>query len=794
MRICIFIFLFYSSLPLLAQRAILTGVVTSRDNVPIEGVNIRINENVGTGTDQKGWFRLGINNEHIQIEFLHINYKPKTLSLALAEGETRHINVVLEEKIETLKHVEILGESDIREMSQPSFIRVSPKAVQSLPTPFGEFNKILSTMPGVIAHNEFSSSYMVRGGNYDENLVYVNDMPIYRPFLVRSGQQEGLSFINPDLVDNIEFSSGGWQPRYGDKLSSSLHIGYKKPSAFKASLSAGLLGGTAHLEGTTNDSRLRYLFGMRHKQWKYLLNTLETEGEYQPNFTDIQAFISIDLDGQAGIQRKSSSELDLLLSYARNRYNVIPESRQAFIGNILTDVIRLNMEFEGMEALEYDTYQAGARLSRRFNNRIRNVVIFSGFATREREYFDVEGIYRLCDIDRRPGSPTFDRCLSIRGLGSNYNYGRNRMEAGLINVEDQLSVLVGGATNLEAGIGYNRAIIDDWLREYSLIDSVGYATIDNSISSMNDISYGQVSGYLQATQNFSGIHMTTYGVRFHYHEMNGQLLASPRIQYAFKPTWNSDWTFKLSTGIYRQPPFYREFRDIHGNLNRKIKAQSSLHLIAGIDHKLRIWERDFRLISEAYWKRLYNVVPYDIDNVRIRYMADNLADAYAMGVDVRLSGEFVPGTESWLSLGILETRENLKNDQRGYIRRPTDQRVTLSMFFEDHFANDPTMRMNLNLQFGTGLPYGPPNNTAMRNVFRGNYYNRVDLGLSKMITGRMGNEKAILNSVWVGAEILNLLANENTVSYTWIKDFNNTQYAIPNVLSSRFFNVKVYVR
>ncbi len=795
MRIISFISLFLFSFPAWSQHAVITGNVVNQQNQPVEGVNIKVEStSAGTSTDFDGKFQMLLPPGQTKITFLHLNYQPQTINLELSPNETKHLQIKLEEQVKTLDQIEILGEHEIRIRSQAGMIKIKPQSVKSLPTPFGEFNKILSTLPGVVGQNEFSSAYMVRGGNFDENLVYVNSIPIYRPFLVRSGQQEGLSFVNPDLVGSVEFSSGGWQPRYGDKLSSSLNITYKKPVGFDASLTAGLLGGTAHVEGSDKTENFRYLIGVRHKQWKYLLNTLETEGEYQPNFTDVQAYFNIDLSGGRKTNKKSHSEIDLLMSYAHNNYDVQPQSRETNIGNIFTEILRLYVGFVGKEVLEYDTYQAGAKFIHRFNENIRNTLIVSGLHTREREYYDIEGGYRLCDVDKRPGSETFDQCLTLRGIGTNYNHGRNRLEANVINVENQLSVGMGSTGILELGVAANQTTIDDYLQEFSFIDSADYVSIEESVISTNKLTYQQLSGFVQNTQHF-GPHIFTYGVRYHYHTLNRQFLLSPRLQYAFQPTWTRDWVFRFATGLYRQPPFYREFRNMEGDLNTKIQAQSSFHISSGVDHQFQIWNRDFKFIGEAYYKYLYDVIPYDVDNVRIRYFAENMAKAYAWGIDMRISGEFIPGTESWLSAGFLNTKEDLDHDGQGYIRRPTDQRLTVSMLFEDHFPNDPTMRVNLNLQFGTGLPFGPPGNPDYRNALQGDYYSRVDIGFLKMLTRQKErNPDKLHKDIWLGVEVLNLLANENTVSYSWIKDFNNRQFGVPNSLSSRFINVKLVVR
>lgn len=762
----------------------------------VEGVNIQVNKlRMGTSSEADGSFQLTVPaNLELVIRFQHVNYKTKEIKLNLDPDQEKEINLILEEDIKTLQQVEIQGRKTDEIRPQTSITRIDPKTVQVLPTPFAEFNKILVTLPGVVSNNELSSTYSVRGGNFDENLVYVNDIPIYRPFLIRAGQQEGLSFVNPDLVEQIAFSSGGWQPKYGDKLASNLNITYRKPEKFDGALTFGLLGGNGFLQGVTARERLSYLVGVRHKRSTYLLNTLETQGEYLPNYTDLQTYLNLDLSGnKAG---SNPADLDLLFSYSRNRFLVEPENRETTFGNIFDGVIRLFVAFDGRELMEYDTYQGGARLTKIFSPQLKNSLIISGMQSREREYFDIEGGYRLCDVNKDFGSEDFDRCIGLRGIGTNYRYARNRLIANIATAENRIEFLPEEKHKFEFGLGYILQDIKDDLDEYSFLDSADFVQIDENIDVQNRLTHHQITSYAQHSWQIDPYQLLTYGVRLNFYSLNQQLLISPRMQYSYQPAWNRDVLFKASLGVYQQPPLYRELRDFSGNLNLELRAQSSVHAILGLDYNLQIWNRPFKLLAETYYKYLYNIVPYDVDNVRIRYFAQNNAKAFATGLDLRLSGEFIPGTESWFSLGLLSTREDVENDGRAYIRRPSDQRLTLGIFFEDHLPNDPTTRMNLNLVVGSGLPFGPPQNVRLRNIFVSEMYRRVDIGFRKLISLKKifpGNRNH-LNSLWIGLEILNLLGADNTISYTWIKDLSNTQYGIPNSLSARFLNVKLTVK
>ncbi|CAN5160450.1 TonB-dependent receptor [soil metagenome] len=767
---------------------IVQGKVTDETGIPIADVSVTVEGTpIGTITKPDGSFRIPVHElTNVILKFHHLEFRD--IFLQIRGGLTEEIEVVMERDTRLLEQVEVIGAKEANVREQVSIMRIDPKTARFLPTPFYEFNKILATMPGVTANNELSATYSVRGGNFDENLVYVNDIPIYRPFLIRAGQQEGLSFVNPDLVNEIEFSSGGWQPKYGDKLSSALNIYYRKPQKTAGSISAGLLGGSVHLETASKNKKISYLVGARHKSAQYLLNTLETKGEYLPRFTDLQSYINFDLSGKN--KEPATTELGMLFSYARNRYLVRPQNRETTFGTI-DRVLRLYVAFDGSEVMNYDSYQGGIKLSHVFNRKLRSFLIASGLITSETEYLDIEGGYRLCDVNNNPGSSGFNECLSIRGIGTNYTYARNKLQAKIFNVEKRSVWDINFRHRIEFGAGASQEGIDDRIREYTFIDSADYVHINGRLQTDININTYRLTSFLQHSILLPLNQTLTYGLRFNYWSFNNQFLVSPRLQYSIQPNWDRNIVFRAALGLYQQPPFYRELRDFEGRINHDLKAQSSVHAILGMDYDFMMWGRSFKLFTEGYYKYLYNVIPYDIDNVRIRYHANNEAVAYATGIDFRLSGEFIPGAESWFSLGLLTTREDLLNDDQGFIRRPSDQRINLGIFFQDHIPNDPTIRMNLNLLFGSGLPFGPPNNIVLRNSFRGRPYKRVDIGFSKLIPYGPPRENSLLNTLWIGAEILNLLGTNNPISYTWIRDINDYQFGIPNSLSARFFNLKL---
>ncbi|WKN31618.1 carboxypeptidase-like regulatory domain-containing protein [Porifericola rhodea] len=776
-----------------AQEGVVKGIVLDSTASAVPYVNVQVFNTVkGMLTDEEGKFSIELEAGRHELVFSHLDYKVQRSTIKLAYEDTLELTIVLESKTRVLEEIEVSGQSEDNFRKEAGLTTIQPNAARNLPSAFGDFTKILSTLPGVVSNNELSSTYSVRGGNFDENLVYVNDIPIYRPFLVSAGQQEGLSFINPDLVGSITFSSGGWQAKYGDKLSSNLNVSYKKPQATKATATLSLLNGGLHLEGSTKRKKLTYLIGGRYKTAQYLLNTLETEGEYLPRFLDLQSYVTIDLDNDPQVNR---TELGILGAVADNQYLVQPVSRETTFGT-LNEPFRLYVGYLGQEILDYRTYQLGFKLSHRINKNWTTKFISSRVSTREREYYELQSGYRLCDLETSTSSPNFNRCVTVLGIGSNYQHARNKLEAEIINLENRHAFSLGSSHTLELGAGYAHEKVDDVIEQYAFSDSSDYSVITQQINNELNLNSHRFFAYVQNTTEIGGAHTFNYGVRLNYWTVNEQLLVSPRIQYAYQPQNFPDLVFRFAAGLYQQPPFYRELRDRQGNLNKDVLAQSATHFIAGADYRFIMFGREFVLLSELYYKHLANVNPYDVDNVRIRYFADNNAKAYATGADFRISGEFIPGAESWFSLGVLQTKEDIEGDGRGYIRRPSDQLINFGVFFQDHLPNDPSSRVYLSFLYGSGLPFGPPESEAYRNFLNGQDYKRVDLGFSKQLNFRQSKTEtnSFFRSLWLGLEVLNVLGADNTISYSWIDDVQGRQYAVPNRLSARFINLKLIAR
>jgi hypothetical protein len=800
-KLFLLFFLIISGEAALAQTALISGKLLDEEGQPLAYATVLIKEtNKAVISDAQGNFQIEVPaGKNITLVISYVGKKEKSLSLNLAAGENYTLNEkLLSEDIKidtvTIKNNKQLPDDKRRDLGT---IRIDPKLPKYLPSAFGDFNKILVTLPGVVSNNELSSQYQVRGGNFDENLVYVNDMEIYRPFLVRAGQQEGLSFVNPDMVSQIEFSAGGWKPRYGDKLSSVLAVKYKDPKKFKASASISLLTATAHLENSTKNRRVSYIIGARQKSASYLLNTLPVKGQYKPRFYDVQSYITIDLT-----KRKDSTDfekrttLGILSSYSRNHYFVKPTDQQTSFGT-QDRILKLSVKYSGQEVLEYETYQTGLKLFHKFSNKVRTDFILSGMHTVERENSDVSGLYSLAEVDTDPNSPNFNQAATIIGSGGLFSHARNKLQATIINFLHRGYYDHSTKHRFEWGAGVGNERIQDNLGEYSFIDSANYVTITKNLGTSTNLNSLRSQGYVQHTYDPDSSHSFTYGVRLSHWTINHQLLFSPRMQYAWKPHWKKDFLFKAGGGVYQQSPFYREMRDMQGVVHTNVKAQTSYHAIVGSDYNFQGWGgRPFKLTSDLYYKYLTNVIPYDMDNVRIRYYGANIAKAYAAGADFRVSGEFIRGLESWFSLGLLTTKENVQGDNRGYIRRPTDQRVTASIFFQDYFPKYPSVKVYLNLVYGSGLPFGPPGSFNYRSAFSGPQYRRVDIGFSKLVSlvDKNVTKGNVFESVWISAEVLNLLGANNTISYLWITDVNNTQYAVPNTLSARYVNLRMIVK
>lgn len=808
------------------EEIIIKGKVLDENNKPVQDVTIGIIGGFGaTVSDESGNYTFSIKPKANQVlSFSHINYVSQTFLLNIKESKELTYNVKLKRKINEFKAIEIGAEySRFNAMS-----RINPKKTQELPSAVGGVEALIKTMAGVTSNNELSSQYSVRGGNYDENLVYVNDIEIYRPFLIRSGEQEGLSFINSDMTESIQFSAGGFEARYGDKMSSVLDIQYRKPKSFGGNFSGSILGGSAHVEGVgMAEDKLSYQIGLRHKSNAYLLNSLNTKGSYRPSFSDIQTFITYNFNKRW--------EINYLGNFSRNKYLVIPENRTTEFGHV-NEALRFTVYFDGKEMMDYSTFMNALVGIYRPNSNVTLKLIGSYFTTNENEAFDVQGQYRLDELEKDLSSENFGGVSYNRGIGTYINHARNELKASVINLEHKGYFAPNANTFMQWGLKFQTEIIDDKLSEWKMLDSAGYSVpfgnpleinLQNVLKTKVGLQTNRGQAYVQNAWEFgdSTLYNLTIGARAHYWDFSNQFVASPRITFSMKPNWKRDWVFRIASGFYYQPPFYRELRNLKGEINKEIKAQQSVHFVGGADYNFTMLKRPFKMVIESYYKILNNLIPYDIDNVRLRYFATNNSNGYATGLDFKLNGEFVKGIESWFSLSIMETKENLNNDyyyryfnsdgnlivpgftansaptdsirfEPGFIPRLSDQKVTISIVFQDYLPRNPDFKVNLGMYYGTGLPFGPPTQQRYQATRRLPAYFRADIGFSYQIlkeerTYKKQNFFNNIDNLWVSLEVFNLLGISNTLNYTWIKDVNNRLYAVPNYLTQRLINVKL---
>ena len=834
---CIFLWIFVVlSIKSYSQStATVFGKITDNENEPIEDVSISIlgSSQSSVYTNAKGEFNYTIpSNTDVTLVFYHLNFSQVQRTVKLSSGEKLDISKRLTSKELTIGVVEITSENRFKDVTS-----LDPINVTHIPTASQDFNAILFTLPGVSNRNELSSSYSVRGGNFDENLVYVNGIEVYRPFLTRSGQQEGLSFINPDLVAAILFSAGGFEAKYGDKMSSVLDVQYRKPRKFAGTVSGSLLGSNLHLEGSSKNYRFTWLMGARYKTNKYLLGKTDSKGDYKPFFADLQVYTTYDIT--------SNWELDFLGNFASNKYQFVPENRETDFGT-LDKALRLKIYFDGQEIDQFNTMMGALSAIYNSNSQKLNLkFIGSAFRSKEEEAFDIQGQYFIGELETDFGKPNFGDVVTERGIGTFINHGRTNLEAYVFS-GDHKGTYTEGKKQLLWGVKYSNEQITDKLSEWKYVDSAGfslptpYGPVENPgdielqdvVKQKIRISSNRISGYLQGsvtkeTKDTATI-SATLGLRANYWDFNNQALVGPRGTFGIKPNWKRDFLFRFSSGYYYQPAFYRELRGRDGVVNQNIKAQTSIHFVLASDYNFKAWKRPFKFIAEAYYKYLDNLIPYEIDNVRIRYSAKNNARGYATGIDLKVNGEFVKGLESWASLSIMETREDLKDDfyfdyynsdgekivpgftansvrrdsirnEPGYIYRPTDQRVSFGLFFQDKMPKLPDLKMHLNLLFGTGVPFGAPGTERYQQVLRMPPYRRVDIGFSyqALRENRTVKSKSVIRyikSLWISLEVFNLLGTNNTVSYIWVEDVTNRQYAVPNYLTQRQLNLRIILK
>ncbi len=811
-----------------AQKATVKGKLVDENGNGIGFANVAIlGYSGGSSTDSVGEYNVNIPaNTDIKLNFSHIQYESQTFELNLKAGEVRVIDRVL-----TLKEniiTEAIVKDDANRLN--TMQRVDPKMATVIPTASGGIEAVLKTFPGVSSNNELSSQYNVRGGNYDENLVYVNDVEIYRPFLVRSGQQEGLSFVNPDLVGSLNFSAGGFEAKYGDKMSSVLDVKYKRPRKFAATVSGSLLGGSLHFEGSSKDYRFSYLAGVRYWSNQYVLGALDTDGQYRPRFIDAQSLLNFDINDKWSVS--------FLGNYTQNRYQFVPENRETDFGTI-SDALRFTVYFDGQEVNTFETMLGALTTEYKPTPKLKTKLILSGFRSNETETFDVQGQYFLGQLENNFGSDNLGEVAFNRGIGTFLDHARNYLTANVVSLR-HIGKWFDGFRILDWGIKYQYEDINDKLSEWNMIDSSGYSiplnqnelTLTEVLKTEINLRSHRTAGYLQNTWMFSDTskHRLTAGVRFHYWGVNKQFVATPRANYSFDPKWEkTDMIFRASGGMYYQPPFYRELRDLNGQLNTNVRAQQSYHAVVGMDYNFKAWRRPFKLVAEVYYKYLNDLVTYEIDNVRIRYYAKNNSRGYATGLDLKVNGEFVKGIESWASMSVMTVQEDILDDfyydyynaageeivvgvtedqvvadsvrrEPGFIPRPTDQRVNFALYFQDYVPKLPQLKMHLNLVFGTGMPFGPPDYTRYRDTLRIPPYRRVDIGFSYLLLGEKKkfvgpkNPLKYFKSIWISFEVFNLLGTNNTLSYLWISDITNRQYAVPNYLTARRINAKIVMK
>lgn len=821
-----------------AQNSVVFGIIRDIDsNQGIDFVTVYVEGTTNvTETDQYGQYKITTEpNKKIILKFSRLGYTDLTVNVeAMQPGQKRNINVKMVPKASDLEIVVRAGK-----IEDVGMVREEVTELKILPTASGNFESILPHIAlGVSsgAGGELTSQYNVRGGNYDENLIYVNDFEIFRPQLIRSGQQEGLSFPNIDLIRDLEFSSGGYEAKFGDKMSSVLDIRYKRPEEFRASVTASLLGASAHIEGSRRVganawNKLRYLIGARYKTNAYLLGSSTIKGEYVPSFTDIQAFVSYELNKEW--------QVALISNYNGSLYQFQPSSGKSKKGTIDFQ-LELNTLFEGQESDNFQYGMGGLSFTyvpERNKNPLYMKFLASAYRASEEEKFDILGFYRLSQIETALGDNTGQE-IAVLGTGTQHTYTRNFLYNTIHNfeykggLELQNDATKTSGTNhfLQWGLKFQREQFDDKINEWERLDSAGYSLpysdtevlLSKVLKSENSIENNRLQAFFQDSwtyRNDKSELKITGGIRSTYRSLSKELLLSPRMQILFKPlSWNSDISFKLSGGIYNQAPLYRELRRPDGSINPNLKSQKSTHLVAGVSYDFT-WEkvsnRPFRIISEVYYKSLWDMVSYELDNVRIRYAGENNSTGYIMGWDFRINGEFVPNAESWINLSFLTARESitgvnhLRYEVRDSVRvpvtvsdvpRPTDQLMTLNMFFQDYLPKNENVKVNLNFSVGTGLPYGPrENNLEFRNFFRLKPYHRIDIGFSVQLwKAEWKNKKQrhplrFSQNSWISLEAYNLLQITNQASVNWIKTLTNEEYALPNNLTGRRINLRMRV-
>lgn len=825
--------LIFISLSLFAQKkyAHISGFVVNENEEAIRGASVTVlGQSKGVSTNDSGYFRIRIDAEKaFALIFSYTGHKPVQRNFLLNEGEEETLTIRLEKGNETLQEVIVTDQRDRREAG---LIRPNPKTILNLPSAVTGVESLIKIFVG--SNNELTSQYSVRGGSYDENLIYVNDFEIFRPYLIRSGQQEGLSFINPEMVRNISFYNGGFQAKYGDKMSSVLDIQYKRPRRFGGSAYVGILEQGVHIEGADNKQKFSYLLGARNRSNRNLLSRQDTRGNYVPSSTDVQGLLSY--------QFNKKWQAELLANVSQTKFTLIPEFSQlttSVFSPFFTATIGIDIQFEGREKDAYQTNMLGFAITNQVSEKLRLKWMVSRFENEEEESIDIAGAYLFGERDFDKRNPTYGLIVNPLGAGIFHDYARNRLNIENWNLSHK-GYFDQGKHAFLWGLGYDRTQIADKLNEWEFQDSAGYSLpyapdllqLSNVLKSASGVDVNKFSAFIRDNILFGdSTHSTTLsaGVRFNYNSLNGEMLFSPRVAASWKPNWKKDIVFRAAVGAYHQPPFYRELRRPDGSLNKDLEAQKSWQAVAGFDYNfIGIGGRPMRWTTEAYYKHMTDVVPYDIDNVRIRYFGENNAKAYAAGIEMRLHGELVSDAESWISFGFMKTQEDIQGDfyhkflnasgeiitaqspdqvvvdsvryEMGWVRRPTDRRITFGMYFQDYLPTNKNLKMFLNLLYGSNLPYNIPHSVQYRNAASIEPYIRCDIGFSALLldgdkSGRRSHSPfRNFDNIWASLEIFNVIDRANTISFLMVKDFSNTVYLLPNRLTPRLVNFKIVAR
>ncbi len=770
-----------------AQNFTLTGRVVDEENNPIELATVScLEQGKVAATNLKGEFTMTLASaDSVVVKFSMIGYNSRKRVFKRPRGK-QHVEVMLPsmaalgEVVVTEKRRQVTGTEKLDIKNAKGTPSASGNAVEDM----------IQQQAGVSTHNEMSSQYNVRGGSFDENSVYINNVEMYRPLLIRSGQQEGLSVINPDMVESVGFSTGGFEAKYGDKMSSALDITYRKPQKAEGNIQASLLGASAYVG--LGGKKFSMSHGIRYKTTRNLLGTLDTKGEYDPRFLDYQTYISYSPN-----QRWT---IDFIGNISENRYNFTPSNRETSFGT-MENVKSFKVYFDGQEKDLFRTFFGTLGISRTLGANTKLSLLASTFYTKEQETYDIQGQYWLDDTQKNVNL----------GVGTYMEHARNYLTARV----QSFKLMLNHKTkhhDIEGGLTYKIEHISEDSREYEMRDSSGYSVPHSasrldliySLRSNNTLNSHRIEGYVQDTYRFSsgeegGNHFTlNYGVRFSHWSFNKETTVSPRVSLAMIPAFNQDMTFRVATGLYYQAPFYKELRDTVAQngttvamLNNKIKSQRSIHFVAAFDYRFKIKERPYKFTAEAYYKALHNLVPYNVNNVKITYYGGNQCDGYAAGLDLKLYGEFVPGTDSWVTFSLMSTQQKMNGQ---WIPMPTDQRYAINLHFTDYFPGTERWKMTLRLAFADGLPFGPPHKGIETQNFRAPAYKRADIGMAyKAYDNENRKHKGICKNVWIGVDCLNLFGISNVNSYYWVTDVTNQQYAVPNYLTGRQINAKVTV-